>query len=66
MVRRREKDDMEAGKKRRVGEGKDDMGAVEQMKATGEMGEEGGDIGDIKDGCDDEMEGTSVTVTVTM
>ena len=51
MVRRREKDD---------------MGAVEQMKATGEMGEEGGDIGDIIDGCDDEMEGTSVTVTVTM
>lgn len=48
-------------------EGKDDMGgAVEQMKVTGEMGEEGGDIGDIKDGCDDEMEGTSVTVTVTM
>ena len=49
-------------------EGKDDMGggAGEQMKVTGEMGEEGGDIGDIKDGCDDEMEGTSVTVTVTM
>ena len=36
------------------------------MKVTGEMGEEGGDIGDIKDGCDDVMEGTSVTVTVTM
>ena len=36
MGRGREEDDMEAGKKRRGGEGKDDMGAVEQMKATGE------------------------------
>lgn len=40
-------------------------GAVEQMKATGEMGEEGGDIEDIKDGCDDETYVTSVTVVIT-